>query len=67
MVTYMLLTSSAEIVPGLWAVMVSCPELSRAVMAQEGKFPVHLVPQAWTVFNTREKRKRGERCSTPTD
>ena len=49
----------AEVVPGLPAVFVSCPLLTRQILASEGRYPVHLVPQAWTVFNSRHGRRRG--------
>ena len=52
-------TVRAELVAGVWAVFVSCPLLTRQILASEGRYPVHLVPQAWTVFNRRHHRKRG--------
>ena len=54
-----IITVRAELVAGVWAVFVSCPLLTRQILASEGRYPVHLVPQAWTVFNTRHHRKRG--------
>ena len=38
---------------------VSCPELGREIVGAEGRHPVHLVPQAWTVFNRIHRRDRG--------
>lgn len=51
--------SRAEVSPGVPAVFVSCPNLVREMMGQEGRYPVHLVPQPWTVFNRIHQRKRG--------
>ena len=56
----MMIIVRAELVSGVSAVFVSCPLLTRQILASEGRYPVHLVPQAWTVFNTRHHRKRGE-------
>ena len=55
----MIFTVRAELVPGVWGVFVSCPLLTRQILSNEGRYPVHLVPQAWTVFNSRQDRKRG--------
>ena len=51
--------SRAEVSPGVPAVFVSCPSLVQEMVGQEDRFPVHLVPQPWTVFNRIHQRKRG--------
>ncbi|KAF2898975.1 hypothetical protein ILUMI_07202 [Ignelater luminosus] len=41
------------------AIFLSDPELMRAVFTQEGKYPVHILPEAWTLYNKFYGCKRG--------
>lgn len=42
------------------AVFVSDPDTMRAVFTKhEGKYPVHVVPEPWSLYNETKKRKRG--------
>lgn len=41
------------------AVFLADPEEMRAVFAQEGKYPRHVLPEAWTVYNRKYGRSRG--------
>lgn len=40
-------------------VFLSDPEAMRAVYAHEGKYPVHLLPDAWTTYNNMHNVSRG--------
>ncbi|XP_066258725.1 cytochrome P450 315a1, mitochondrial-like isoform X2 [Euwallacea similis] len=40
-------------------VFISEPEAMRLVYAHEGKYPVHLLPEAWTTYNTLYNVSRG--------
>lgn len=41
------------------AVFVASPEAIRTVFSQEGKYPMHVVPEAWHVYNRTYKNSRG--------
>lgn len=42
------------------AVFVSDPEIMRTVFTKhEGKYPMHVVPEPWTLYNEVRDRKRG--------
>ena len=38
---------------------VSCPELCERIFSSEGKYPVHLVPEPWTIYLQKHNKKRG--------
>ena len=38
---------------------VSCPELCERIFSSEGKYPVHLVPEPWTIYLQKRNKKRG--------
>ncbi|KAL3281175.1 hypothetical protein HHI36_004393 [Cryptolaemus montrouzieri] len=38
---------------------VAEPDAIRSIFAQEGKYPVHIIPQAWVFFNEKYKFSRG--------
>ena len=38
---------------------VSCPELCERIFSSEGKYPVHLVPEPWTIYLQKRDKKRG--------
>lgn len=41
------------------AIFVSCPDAIRTVFSQEGKYPVHVLPEPWIVYNKTHKNSRG--------
>eukprot|EP00092_Neocalanus_flemingeri_P014058 GFUD01015166.1.p1 GENE.GFUD01015166.1~~GFUD01015166.1.p1 ORF type:complete len:470 (+),score=101.94 GFUD01015166.1:86-1495(+) len=44
---------------GCQAVFISCPEVCQAIFAGEGRYPVHLVPEPWTIYLQKKNKKRG--------
>ncbi|CAH0557394.1 unnamed protein product [Brassicogethes aeneus] len=40
-------------------VFISDPDEMRSVFAQEGKFPIHILPESWTVYNELHGCSRG--------
>jgi len=41
------------------AVFIACPLISREVFQKEGGYPVHVVPQPWTIYLRMKGKKRG--------
>lgn len=40
-------------------IFISCPEAMRTVFAHEGKYPVHILPEAWVTYNKKHGNSRG--------
>ncbi|XP_045470444.1 cytochrome P450 315a1, mitochondrial-like [Harmonia axyridis] len=40
-------------------VFVSDPDSIRSIFSQEGKYPIHVIPEAWTLFNQKHNYDRG--------